>query len=93
MNYTDDATRFAVQGDKAIRAAAGVDVVMGIGLYKQPSADQAEAQLVKALQAGAHGVAVFSYRSLFGDSPDVPAERRDQMRQAVGGWIEAVMTR
>ncbi len=91
MNYTDDDARFVYQARKAVRAAVGVDVVMGVGLYKLQTTAQVQTQLEQALRLGADGVAVFSYRKHYGTSAEVTASRQQALRRSVDGWAAAPM--
>lgn len=89
MNYTDDDAQFAVLVRGAVRAAAGVPVIVGLGLYKHRDAAQSRAQLDAALVGGGAGVGVFNYRSLFGTSNEVPPALQAELRRGVGAWLEA----
>jgi uncharacterized lipoprotein YddW (UPF0748 family) len=96
MNYTGDDATFAGLARADVEAAAGVPVLMGVGLYRLGDAEQCVRQFDAALQAGARGVAVFNYRSLFGaraggtggavgaaaGGPD-PSE----LRRRIGTWL------
>lgn len=89
MNYTGDGAQFASRARRAVAAAHGVPVVMGIGLYKLEDAAQGREQLDAALAAGASGVAVFSHRALFGAERGADPERQARLRADLGSWNEA----
>ncbi|MGE3174216.1 MAG: glycoside hydrolase family 10 protein [Planctomycetota bacterium] len=89
MNYTDDDVRFAAQVRDAVDVAAGVPVIVGVGVYKHGAAAQTRAQLDAAVAAGASGIGIFNYRTLFGAGAEVPAARREDLRRGVGAWLEA----
>jgi len=93
MNYTADDAQFELRVDEALRAAVGVPVIMGVGVYKHRTGVQSRRQLEAAVRAGAAGISVFSYRAMFGDSPEVRAAEQGDLRREVGKWIETTARR
>lgn len=93
MNYTEDDWRFEQLARAAVDAAAGVPVVVGVGVYKHAGAQQSRAQFDAALAAGARGIGVFGYRALFGRSNEVPPDRQADLRHGVGEWLDAAVRR
>lgn len=89
MNYTEQDGLFAARTRAAVEAAGTVPVIAGIGVYKHDSGAQSRRQLEAARRAGARGVGVFNYRSLFGASPEVRPELQADLQQSVGAWLEA----
>jgi uncharacterized lipoprotein YddW (UPF0748 family) len=93
MNYSDDETLFAVRARNDVAAAQRVPVIMGIGVYKLKTGDAAARQLDIAMRAGAAGVAVFSYRSMFGAAVKNATADPADLRRGVAGWFEAKAAR
>lgn len=89
MNYTGDDARFEAQAKEALAAAYSVPVIMGVGIYKHSSGEQATRQMDEAIAAGAAGVAVFSYRAMFGYGPEVDPVVRAGLRRDVRQWMDA----
>lgn len=93
MNYTEQDDLFAARTRAAVEAAAGAPVIAGVGLYKHQGGAQTRRQLDAALRAGARGVGVFNYRTLFGPvTGDGRLVQLDQQRE-VAGWLEAAARR
>ncbi|MCB9871418.1 MAG: family 10 glycosylhydrolase [Planctomycetes bacterium] len=69
MNYTPDDGLFVTRARECVRAAAGLPVVMGVGVYRHREAHLPASatigQMDAALRAGAVGVALYSYGSSF----------------------------
>lgn len=91
MNYRADDAVFWKHASETVKAARGVPVVMGVGLYKAASADQSVGQLESALRAGAFGVAVFNYRTMFGSAR--PATANATARAVAAGPADAAALR
>ncbi|MEC7583224.1 MAG: family 10 glycosylhydrolase [Planctomycetota bacterium] len=89
MNYTGDDARFEAQAQEALEAAYSVPVIMGVGIYKLGSGEQARHQMDEAIALGAAGVAVFSYRTMFGHGPEVDPLVRAGLRRDVRQWMDA----
>ena len=87
MNYTDDDALFAVRSRNCVAAAGRVPVVMAVGVYKCRDAVQVRGQIDAALTAGAAGVGMFNWRSLFGSTPEVPADRQRDLVSGVETWL------
>jgi uncharacterized lipoprotein YddW (UPF0748 family) len=102
MNYAADDGVFSKHCYDTVKAARSVPVVMGIGLYKMAGPDQAVGQLDAAIRAGAFGVAVFNYRTMFGTAQPAAASARTAgsatppasaapdpraMRQRISAWL------
>lgn len=89
MNYTDDDSLFAVRARNCVASAGRVPVVMAVGVYKCRDAVQVRGQIDAATNAGAAGVGVFNWRSLFGTLPEVPPERQKDLRSGVETWLRS----
>ncbi len=95
MNYVSDDAVFARHARENVAAAGRVPVVMGVALYKHQDGRQSVQQLELSRSAGAAGVAVFSYRTLFGGPAAHAASGgagdrgpgSAAMRDAVLGWL------
>ena len=89
MNYTEDDAKFEAQAKEALQVAYGVPVIMGVGIYKHSGGQQTIRQFDDAMRVGAAGVAVFSYRTMFGYGPEVDPVVRADLRRDVRQWMDA----
>ena len=91
MNYTADDSLFSARVADAVTASRG-RVVMGVGSYQHRSPEQTTAQMDAALRAGAGGVAVFNYRTLFGKPEKDSKLDQAALRRRLQEWLRLPRT-
>jgi uncharacterized lipoprotein YddW (UPF0748 family) len=87
MDYTADAGEFDSRLRADIANAHGTPVVMGVGVYQHTDPGQSTAQLREALAAGARGIAVFNYRTLYGTDTKPPSDLQRDIRVQITSWF------
>lgn len=86
MNYSGNSGAFARRARAEVAAADELPVVIGVGVHLHDDPEQSVGQLEAALDAGARGVGVFNYRSLFGGLGREPTNGQDLIRRALSAW-------
>lgn len=86
MNYSGDDGDFGRRARAEVAAAGRIPVMVGVGVHLHREPDQSIRQLEAALAAGARGVGVFNYRTLYGGIGREPTEGQKSIRRAVATW-------
>lgn len=87
MNYTPDDSVFARRAREEVSLGGRRRVVVGVGAYMHKDPQQTMSQLRSALAAGARGVGVFNYRTLFGKVQGITPDHQAQLRDAIATWF------